>query len=273
MGASKAQSTVGIIVSDIGNPFYIDLIRGLSDILDAEQILLIIGDCANDEGRQAALAGDLVQRGVGGLVVTVPHAKEVFALDVPVIAVDRPPVENPFVSADNMLGGRIAAEHLARCGYREIGILYSDEHLAPVADRVAGFHNGLERNKMRVRPELAVRCGGLDYDSAYEGAGTLIEAGADGIFAISDVMATAVLAVATESGRGVPEEIGIVGYDDTPIAAWPTVNLTSVAQGTYSLGEEAGRLLLRQIANPKAKLQPTILSPRLVIRGSTRPAA
>ncbi|HXA43093.1 MAG TPA: substrate-binding domain-containing protein [Candidatus Solibacter sp.] len=273
MGASSAKSTVGVIVSDIGNPFYIDVVRGLSDRLEEEGRLLLIGDCLNDEARQAALARDLVQRGVAGLVVTVPHAKEVFALDVPVVAVDRPPLQNAFVSADNLLGGRIAAEHLARCGYSDIGILYAEDNLAPVADRIAGFRDGLERRSVKVRPELAVRCGGLDYDSAYEGAQQLLDAGADGIFAISDVMATAVLAVATENGRGVPDQVGIVGYDDTPIASWPTVNLTSVAQGTYSLGEEAARLLLKQIASPLMKQQPTILSPRLVIRGSTRPAA
>src|SRR5258708_22096104 len=201
MGASPAKSTVGVIVSDIGNPFYIDVVRGLSDALEAEGRLLLIGDCLNDEARQAALARDLVQRGVGGLVVTVPHAKEVFALDVPVVAVDRPPLDNAFVSADNLLGGRIAAEHLARCGYSDIGILFAEDNLAPVADRIAGFRDGLERRSVKVRPDLAVRCGGLDYDSAYEGAQQLIDAVADGSFASSDAMATAVAAGGGGGGR------------------------------------------------------------------------
>src|SRR5258708_21661777 len=181
MGASPAKSTVGVIVSDIGNPFYIDVVRGLSDALEAEGRLLLIGDCLNDEARQAALARDLVQRGVGGLVVTVPHAKEVFALDVPVVAVDRPPLDNAFVSADNLLGGRIAAEHLARCGYSDIGILYAEDNLAPAADRIAGFRDALARRSVKVRPDLAARRGGLDYDSADGGAQQPISPAAEGL--------------------------------------------------------------------------------------------
>src|SRR5258708_36788103 len=86
-------------------------------------------------------------------------------------------------------------------------------------------------------------------------------------------MATAVLAVATENGRGVPDQVGIVGYDDTPIAAWPTVNLTSVAQGACGLGEEAGRPLLKQIATPRMKQPPPVRSPRPRLRDPTRHAA
>src|SRR5258708_39037097 len=115
MGASPAKSTVGVIVSDIGNPFYIDVVRGLSDALEEEGRLLLIGDCLNDEARQAALARDLVQRGVAGLVVTVPHAKEVFALDGPVVAVDRPPLQNAVVGGGNLLGGATAAQHRVPC--------------------------------------------------------------------------------------------------------------------------------------------------------------
>src|SRR5258708_26058265 len=121
-----------------------------------------------------------------------------------------------------------------------MGILYAEATLAPVADRIAGFRDALERRSAKLGLDVAVRCSGLDYDSAYEGAQQLIDAGADGIFAISDVMATAVLAVATENGRGGPDQVGIVGYDDTPIAAGPTVNPTPVPPGAHSPREEAG---------------------------------
>src|SRR5258708_11446112 len=137
MGALPAKSAVGVIVSDIGNPFYTDVVRGLSDALEAEGRLLLIGDCGNDEVRQAALARDLVDRGVAGLVVTVPHAKEVFALEVPVVAVGRPPLGDPFVVAGNPLGGRVTARHLAPCGDGDRGLLYAQAPPPPGAGRSA----------------------------------------------------------------------------------------------------------------------------------------
>lgn len=261
---------VAVIVSDIGNPFYVDLTRGLADRLDADGFLCLIGDCQNDEARQVALAENFVAHGVDAMVVTTPHNPIVLGLDIPLVAVDRPRAEIPYVAVDNVLGGRLASQHLARCGYQKIGILYAEKQLAPVADRLEGYRDGLARNDLDQDPSLEVECSALDYEGAYEGAMRLFDAGADGVFAISDVMASGALAAATDRGLSVPGDLGIVGYDDTPMAAWPTVNLTSVAQGTFNLGSEAASLVLKRIDSPKMKLQPTILSPRLSIRGSTR---
>lgn len=268
----SARSSVAVIVADLGNPFYVDLARGISQRLDQDGYLCLIGDCGDSEERQQALAETFMSSGVSALIVTTPHSAEVMGLDIPVVAVDRPRVEAPYVAVDNVLGGRLASQHLVRCGYQRIGILYADAHLAPVADRLEGFRDGLTRHARTADAQLEVACASLHYDDAYDGAMQLLESGADAVFAISDVMATGVLAAATERGLGVPDGVGIVGYDDTPMAAWPTVNLTSVAQNTIALGAEAAGLALRRIISPRRMLPPMILPPRLTIRGSTRAA-
>jgi DNA-binding LacI/PurR family transcriptional regulator len=204
------------------------------------------------------------------MVITTPHSPKVLGLDIPMVAVDRPKADIPYVGVDNVLGGRLATQHLVKCGYQKVGILYAERELTPVADRLEGFRDALNRNGRDVDAALEVECETLDYDGAYNGALALFENGADGVFAISDVMASGALAAATDSGLSVPDSLGIVGYDDTPMAAWPTVNLTSVAQGTFNLGSEAASLVLKRIDSPTRSLQPTILSPRLSIRGSTR---
>jgi DNA-binding LacI/PurR family transcriptional regulator len=271
VAGGNGRPVVALIVSDIGNPFHVDLTRGLADRLDRDGLLCLIGDCQNDESRQLALARTFMAHGAAAIVVTAPHGAAVLDLDIPLVAVDRPPARQvPYVSVDNVLGGRLAAQHLIRCGYRRIGILYAGQHLAPVADRLDGYRDGLERSGLEVDATLEVLCDSLDYEGAYAGAGRLFAAGVDAVFAISDVMASGALAAATDCGLAVPSELGIVGYDDTPMAGWPTVNLTSVAQGTHLLGAEAASMALRRIASPRLALSPVILPPRLSIRGSTR---
>lgn len=270
--ADVTRPSMAVIVADLGNPFYVDLIHGITQRLDQDDYLCVIGDCRMDPERQQALAESFVSHGVSALVVTTPHSLDVLSLDVPVVAVDRPRAEVPYVAVDNVLGGRLASQHLIRCGYQRIGILYADEHLAPVADRLEGFRDGLNRHARRSDPQLEVRCDSLDYDGAYAGALQLLDSGADGVFAISDVMASGALAAATDRGLHVPDALGIVGYDDTPMAAWPTVNLTSVAQNTVALGVEAAGLALRRVISPQRTLPPMILPPHLTIRGSTRAA-
>jgi LacI family transcriptional regulator len=67
----------------------------------------------------------------------------------------------------------------------------------------------------------------------------------------------------------VPDELGVVGYDDTPMAAWPSLNLTSISQGTKALGKQAASTITKLISNPTVRIPPAVLPPRLVVRGST----
>jgi LacI family transcriptional regulator len=271
MTATADGRMVGVIVSDITNPFYVDVAHGVAAGVDGAGMLSVIGDCRDDAGRQFELANTLLAQGIKGLVITTPHSELALALPVPVVAIDRPPGRVPYVAADNILGGRQATQHLIRCGYARVGILYGEPHLAPVADRIEGYRDALRRHAIDRDATLEVDCEGLDYASGFTGANCLLDAGADAIFAISDVMASGALAAVVERGLHVPAEVGIVGYDDTPMAAWPTVNLTSVAQGSFALGQEAARMLLQRISRPGFTPDPTILPPRLSIRGSTRP--
>jgi LacI family transcriptional regulator len=273
MTATAKGQMVGVIVSDITNPFYVDVAHGVAAGVDGAGMLSVIGDCRDDADRQFEIANALLAQGIKGLVITTPHTESALTLPVPVVAIDRPPGRVPYVAADNILGGRLATQHLLRCGYARVGILFGEPHLAPVADRIEGYRDALRRQGIDRDATLEVDCGGLDYASGFAGAGRLLDANADGIFAISDVMASGALAAVVERRLGVPAQVGIVGYDDTPMAAWPTVNLTSVAQGSFALGQEAARMLLQRISRPGFAPESTILPPRLSVRGSTRPPA
>jgi len=270
--------TVGLIVGDLTNPFFGQLARGVDETLHDFGYTYLLADMDGEVERQSVLAQRLVDRHVDGLLATVPHDPAVLAsLPIPVVAVDRCPGV-PSVSSDNVAGGRLAAEHLVAAGYRRPAILHAGPSMAPELDRRTGFVQGLAAAGVTLAGELDRAARSLRYDDAFVAALDLLRAGADAVFAIDDVMAAAVIAAALELGRRVPGDVGVVGYDDTPMAAWRTLSLTSVDQRTVEMGRAAASMILRRIEKPDEDVASLTLAPRLVVRGSsagpdaTRPA-
>ena len=260
--------TVGFIVLDVGNPFFAALARGIEAALEAEGYIYLLGDSHGDAKRQRAIARRLKERQVDGILFSVPHHPEVLAeKEVPIVGIGRCPPGIPYVSTDHVLGGTLATEHLLEAGYKRIGALLAEPSMLPVVDRRKGYRKGIAAAD---RERLEVVCSAISYDAAYKGSQKLLAAGADAIFTISDTMAVAAMAAVVDAGLKVPEDVGIVGYDDTPIAAWPFLRLTSVAQPAIQLGAEAGRMILQRIRTPGEDIEPVTLSPKIVIRESSR---
>jgi LacI family transcriptional regulator len=168
------------------------------------------------------------------------------------------------------MGARMAVGHLLSEGYTRIGFLYGEPNLPPVRDRLEGYRGALKQAGIRPDRRLEAICPDLSYASAREGALRLFAAGVDSIFAVDDVMAAAALAAGEETGRHIPEDLGVIGYDDTPMAAWPPLSLTSINQSTVTQGREAGRLILRLMEDPKAKVESVTIPPLISVRRSSQ---
>lgn len=269
MKDSKASS-VGLIVGDLTNPFFAHLAQAVGGALrETGDSTLVVADAEEDPGLQVLLAKQLRAQGVSALVITIPHAKALLnQTNGPLVAVDRCDGV-PYVTADNVLGGRLATQHLLKQGYDRPGLLYAGSELAPVSDRIQGYRHALRLAGHHPDPALEIDCGDISYEAAVEGATRLIDLEADAIFGVNDVLAVGAVEAAALAGRKVPVELGVVGYDDTPMASWPTVDLTSVAVNIRELGRVAATMALRLIKQPTLKLESTVLPPRLIARGST----
>ena len=263
--------TVGFVVGELSNPFYAELAQGVEEALEPAGYIYLLANCDEDADRQYELARRLLERKVDALLLTVPYHPDALAFsEVPVVAFDRADPRVPYVSVDNVMGGRIATEHLVAQGYRRIGILYGQPDAPPVRERLEGYRAALREAHFRTDRKLEMLCPALTFSAAREGALKLLAAGADAIFAINDVMAAAALAAGQELGRRIPRDLGIVGYDDTEMASWPPLSLTSVAQASVTQGREAGHLVLRLIEDPDAAVDSILLPPRLTVRNSSR---
>jgi LacI family transcriptional regulator len=269
-GLSLRRSfTVGLVLGDLTRPCFAQLARGVDQCLHDFGYTFLLADMDGDASRQAPLAQRLVDRHVDGLIATAPHDPEMLArLPVPVVAVDRCPGV-PSVSADDLAGGRLAADHLVAAGYRRIAILHTDPTLPAMHDRRRGFVEGLEAAGLSLAPDHDCTAASMSYDDSHAAALDLLRRGPDAVFAVDDVMAVAVIAAAAELGLAVPGDVGVVGYDETAMAAWGTVSLTSVDQRAVEMGRAVASMVLRRVEHPDEDIASITLAPRLVVRGSS----
>lgn len=259
--------TVGFIVLDVGNPFFADLAHGLDAVLKDEGYVYLLGDAHGQASRQREIAHRLIERSVDGLLLTVPFSLEVLRnREFPIVCIGRAAPGIPYVSTDHVAGGQLATKHLLDQGYKRIGLLHGEPTLTPVIDRRRGYRSAIDSGG---HERLEVVCRALSYEAAYEGSLDLLQRGADAIFAISDTMAAAAMAAVIDSGKQIGRDIGIVGYDDLPMAAWPLLRLTSVAQDANKIGQIAGKMILERIRSPRTEMAPVTLAPRLVVRSSS----
>jgi DNA-binding LacI/PurR family transcriptional regulator len=175
-----------------------------------------------------------------------------------------------FVDVDNRDGARSAVAHLASLGRRKIATIAGPADMNAGIDRLGGYHDGLARAGLTEDATL-VDSGDFTYDAGYAAMTRLLTArpDLDAVFAASDLMAAGALGALRAAGRRVPDDVAVVGFDDSPIAPTTDPPLTSMRQPIEEMGREMARLLLVSIGRPDAAPRHVILATRLVRRAST----
>ena len=275
--AGRSRS-IGLVVPDIGNPFFADVARGAEDrAADAGMTVLLGNSDESDERQQAHLELFQEQR-VNGVLLT-PASEDLTALrrfaagGMPVILVDREVEEGifPSVSVDDVEGGRLAARHLLDAGRRRLAFVGGPQSVQQVADRLQGAQAAVAEVdgaalEVIEQPSLTVLQG--------REAGEAIVARApddrpDAVFAANDLLAVGLLqAFSFGSGVRVPEDIAMVGYDDIDFAAATVVPLSSVRQPARLLGWTGVDLLLKELDGVEHDRR-VRFQPELVARDST----
>lgn len=271
--ALNRTMTIGLVVADIANPYFAPLARGVAAGLGPSGYHYLLADTGNTRQGERAAIDLLVQRGVDGLLLERPlDPGQVASCGVPAVAASRTR-GLPYATGDNLKGAEMAGRHLVAVGCRRIGLLryrHMGSGVPALEDRRSGLHKAMYAAGLAVHQELDVELPALCYDEAFAAGRCLAERGADGIFALDDFLAMAVAAGVIASGRSVPGDVAVVGYDDTAVASWHApVPLTTVASFPEAIGNEAARLLLALIEDPGHRPPPVLVRPRLVVRAST----
>jgi LacI family transcriptional regulator len=279
--AMRGQTyTIGVMLPDLRNPFFPDILDGLTDHLrDTDYQVLLGPSHCNGEQAEAKVTEAMIDRGMDGLILVAPIAPrphlEQIARTVPTVVVGRHGHSTAYdtVADDDITGARLIVDHLAGLGHRHIAHI---EHRETNPTRLAEMPNAIRAEGYRA----AMRAHGLEPDivstsytreGGYLGAQQLLTRASrpTAIFAGADIVAIGVLEALTEAGLSVPGDLSVAGYDNTNFAALGPISLTSVDQAGHHIGATAARLLLDRIADRTRPTAQVKLSPTLVARRST----
>ncbi|OPX37948.1 MAG: hypothetical protein B1H11_05165 [Desulfobacteraceae bacterium 4484_190.1] len=275
--ALQRTQTIGVIVPDIGSPFYAELVRGVEAAASQANYYLILYTTAGKPSREEMYFRLLGEQRVDGIIVLTPRGDEALirhiqAKGFPLVVVDRDiqsaddVVE---VIVDNFHGALAAAQHLIGLGYRRIGFINGIPELQASQDRRRGYQVALQEHGIDSRPEWVVE-GEFTDAGGYRAMKKLLAADPpiEAVFAASDTMALGAIRAIREQGLRVPQDVAIVGFDDVPLAAQVDPPLTTVRQPISAMGRTACRLLVQLMQGEPVLQRKVVLYTQLVVRQS-----
>jgi LacI family transcriptional regulator len=276
--------TVAVVVLDVANPFFTDVVRGAEAMVEAAGGVVVVCNSGEDVERERRHLDLLEEQRVQGVLLTPVDSRrdgrieDMVRRGTPVVLVDRSSGHRDrcSVAVDDVLGGRLAGEHLRELGHERVAFVGGPMAIQQVADRREGFESAVDGAEVSavITPTLTAAAGRL---AGAEIADRPASGRPTAVFCANDLLALGVLQEMTLRGLRVPRDVAIVGYDDIDFAAAAAVPLSSVRQPREQLGRTAAQLLLEEANDPgRHEHRHVIFQPDLVVRESTarpRPAS
>lgn len=273
---TNRTETIGIIVSDVTNNFFGDILHGIEDVVRPANYNLVV--CNTDEilEREDHYIDLLLRQRVDGIIAAATSKKwdvlsKADVQHTPLVFVDRAyeGLIGPFVGVDNFGGAQLGTRHLIECGHRNIGILAGFQRLSTMRDRLAGFKEELSANKIYVPDEWIVTSS-LNVEAGRQAALTLLTLPErpTAIFINNNFLTLGTLLAIKELQLRCPEDIALIGFDDHPWADVACPPLTVVRQPAREVGQTAAKMLV-ELINEQPLEQTTVqLSCEIVHRRS-----
>jgi DNA-binding LacI/PurR family transcriptional regulator len=277
----RKSGTLGLIVSDVANPYFPDVIRAIESVAYHNGHDLFLCNSDEDPERERFYVRAMIAQRIGGIIivpVTLTSASLALALrnDIPIVCLDRrlDDVALDSVCIDNRAGGALAADALLDRGHRRIAAIVATR-TTPGSDRLLGFSARLAERGVPLADEF-VRDGEYKQSGGYAAATSIfaLHDRPTGLFVANLPMTLGALQAARERGFSVPRELSLVAFDDTPWATFLDPPLTTISQPTDELGSAAATLLIDRVEERYTGSARTIvLEPRLIERASIAPYA
>jgi DNA-binding LacI/PurR family transcriptional regulator len=275
---SQTKRSLGLVVADIQNPFFADMMSAIAHRAYSAQYTVLLGDSSNDPQRERLYLEMLAQERIAGAIV-FPVARDpdayVFRRPLPMVFFDRavPGVPVDTVMLDNVQGGYMATQHLIALGHRRIGLVEGAPKYPTLIDRKAGYIKALEEAGIEIDDSLIDWGDEERVDGGYRATRRLLDLPnrPTALVAVNNVRTLGMLRGVRDAGLSVPDEISLVGFDDSTWLGLTDPPLTTMRQPVYEMGVEAVRLLMRRIeegSNDPPLIH--VMQPALIERASTR---
>lgn len=276
--ATGKSHTLGLVISDIRNPFLTELVRGAEDAAYHAGYHVLLCNSDLDPDKQIQYTHSLLEKRVEGLLMhsvvalSEKKLKELASYGVPIVLLCRPPGALAFsgVSVDNFQGGMLVGNYLIGLGHRTIAHLTGPRDHGNLTERASGFMKAVEGNS-KVTP--IIMYGRHNTQSGYEMTRKLLtqHRKVTAICAANDATAFGVIRAVFEAGLNIPEDISLIGFDNVELASIVRPPLTTVDQPKYDMGQAAVEILLRLASQPEHQTpEHRLFGLRLIERHSCR---
>lgn len=278
---TRRTGSIGVVIPEsadrlFGDPFFGQLMLGISAALsESDRRLMLMLAPTRAEGSRVERY--LSAGHVDGVVLVGPHGADVLLRRlrhnrVPFVVSGRPMDQRPvtYVDSQNRSGAEAAVRHLIASGRRIIATIHGTPDLSSAVDRLEGYRDAMRAAGRTLEPDLEVPG---EYRARAAARAMLGLVGrrpdVDAVFVASDSMAIAAIQAIKDSGRHVPDDVAIIGFDDLPTALECRPTLSTVRQPIEAMGREMVRLVLQRVGQPDLPPQEVIFGTELVLRGST----
>jgi DNA-binding LacI/PurR family transcriptional regulator len=266
------SGTIGVVLNDIRNPWFVELLEGLTASLHSAGVSPVLADSYTDHRVGRSSVETLLDQRIDGLVIVGTTGESAAiqnaARSIPVVLAGTREPALPgidIVVNNDSAGARQATEHLLSLGHRHIA------HLQGPGEEGRLRRESFERTMLDAGEKPTVVIGGLSEESAYSAASRLLSGTSrpTAIFAYNDIACVGALSAADDLGLTVPDDLSLVGYDNTYLAKIRHLSLTSVDNGNLAVGVEAGKFVLERLATPELPARLHQVPTQLQARGST----
>ena len=270
----QTTNIIGLIVTDIQNPFFTSIVRGVQDVFQEHKLVVLTANSDEDPKQELLHLQILHSQGVRGLIFAPSrldyHGHEYIFNGMAAVAIDRIPMNLSVdsVIVDNVAGAKAATKHLIDLEHRRIGFIAGISQVTTGQDRLRGYlealqEAGLPRNDDLIQDGFFLQSGGFNaMDNLLD-----LPIPPTAVVSSNNLMTLGALQAIHERCIKIPDEVAIVGFDDMTWAPSLQPPLTVVSQPTYEIGRRAAFLLLERFENPEIPCRNLILE--LIIRAST----
>lgn len=270
--------TIGVVVSNILNPFFTAVVRGIEDVANETNYNIMLCNTDEKPEKEMQYITTLLNKCVDGLIVAATgHQKDYrpIAGNTPIVFIDRYPGKDcandyDVVLVKNCDGSYRLVRHLLDAGYRKIGIISGSDQFTTGYERLKGYRRALLDAGIRC-DESIVRIGDfLGYTSYRQAMEILKDRKCDAVYAGNNMILNGVLKAMRECDMRFPDDIGLAAFDDMEWMEYNQPSITTVSQPTYEIGKVAANQLLDRIAGSQVPPKEIFLDVTLNIRESTK---
>ncbi|WP_304057691.1 ribose utilization transcriptional repressor RbsR [Levilactobacillus namurensis] len=273
----KSAQTIGVLVPNLGNPFFSMFIKGVQSASRQRQFIPLIFGANHDEKLESYYLQELIKRAVDGLIIASASITGE-AIDnilkkngIPYLLIDQnggPSMDG--VRIDDDRGGQLAAQHLLAFGHRRIAVVMPQNATQNLRIRLAGFRQALAQAQVTLT-DADIILSPMTKLGGYQATTAVLKRHPTAVFAINDETALGLMRGFHEQGIRVPQDISVLGYDDIDLDEYVVPRLSSVHQPVVTMGEQATELLINRIHNRRQAAQVVALPVDFRQRESTGP--